>query len=217
MEDDTEAGLPVWRYASIAAIQGSGLLPMRAGLTGIATCVIGLCLSGETQAATGVDAFPKARAQETDGAEADARMREEEAEEDPLTQRQQRIQREAETRPIDRPSDEPSALSVYGSLRVRYRTTLGRRGIEDGSSRVGLQGSYQLMPQKQSAASEQPPASVLPGLSLVEAYARWVSPDKRGAVANALIPKGWRLESEGRSLFSCSSTLSGASSNDRTA
>jgi predicted porin len=43
---------------------------------------------------------------------------------------------------------EPNALDIYGSLRVRYRSTVGDRSFSDGGSRVGVKGRYQVLPRK---------------------------------------------------------------------
>lgn len=105
-------------------------------------------LGASADAATAVDPPLRERPIEAPALEDAARAREEEAEEDPLTKRQQSIRLEAETTPAETPAKEPNALAVYGSLRVRYRATSDRQGIEDGSSRVGIQGRYQFLPQR---------------------------------------------------------------------
>lgn len=79
---------------------------------------------------------------------APARAREQAAEEDPLTQRQTEAEEDAEPPPDAKPAPEPNELAVYGSLRVRYRWNPDSEGFEDGSSRIGLQGRYQLRPRK---------------------------------------------------------------------
>ncbi|NEV64978.1 porin [Thiorhodococcus minor] len=125
-----------------------------------------------------------------------ARAREEEAEEDPLTKRQQSIQRAAETTPAKTPAKEPNALSVYGSLRVRYRATPERQGIEDGSSRVGIQGRYQLFPQRWISARGEAGFKLLDEVS---ALANGNSPS--GGRGDSFFPRLHYLSYESPNLF----------------
>lgn len=127
---------------------GSKAGPLSPGVVWIGVALLCLGLTGRATSALGAEAPPKARERVTDTGETQARAREEEAEEDPLTQQQRTIQREAATTPKDTPSEQPNLFSVYGSLRVRFRATSERQSIEDGSSRIGVQGRYQVMPQK---------------------------------------------------------------------
>lgn len=70
--------------------------------------------------------------------------REQAADEDPLAQRQAEIREESETPAMA--EEQPNELDIYGSLRVRYRTTFGEHGFSDGGSRIGVQGRYQFTP-----------------------------------------------------------------------
>ena len=77
-------------------------------------------------------------------AAAPATERERSADEDPLARQQAQISEGAET--PEAAEEAPNELDLYGSLRVRYRSTLGEHGFGDGGSRIGVQGRYQLWP-----------------------------------------------------------------------
>ena len=78
--------------------------------------------------------------------EVPAGERERSAGEDPLAQQQEEAAKEAETGKPREAAEEPNELDIYGSLRVRYRATLGEYGFNDGGSRIGVQGRYQFLP-----------------------------------------------------------------------
>ena len=79
---------------------------------------------------------------QTEDAQDDARLRERDAEEDPLAQRQaDRVDR------YDEWEDEPSDVELYGSARVRYNAQSGNSGWNDGGSRLGLHGQWQFRPR----------------------------------------------------------------------
>lgn len=80
--------------------------------------------------------------------EGDARAREDGAEEDPLTAQQEQTKQESEMSVEGAWSDDPNDFEVYGSLRVRYRGTSGKYGFDDGGSRVGVTGRWQILPRR---------------------------------------------------------------------
>jgi len=85
---------------------------------------------------------------EQEGTEA-ARAREQAAEEDPLTPQQEQARQDSETLPPAEAAAEPNELDLYGSLRLRFRSeTKGEWLFNDGGSRAGLKGRYQLFPRR---------------------------------------------------------------------
>lgn len=80
--------------------------------------------------------------------DADARAREQAADEDPLSLQQLQALKEAEEAPSDQRPPEPNQLDIYGSLRIRYRSESGSHAFSDGGSRVGIRGRYQFLPRK---------------------------------------------------------------------
>lgn len=114
------------------------------------------------------------------------KAREQAVDEDPLTQQQTEAKEGAERAPEGPPAPEPNELDFYGSLRVRYRWKPDSQGVEDGSSRVGVQGRYQVWPRKWLFARGEA------GFKLLEEV---------GLLANANNPSGGRGDTFFRRLL----------------
>ena len=113
----------------------------RAARARVAIAAIPLAAAaGEPPAAEG----PSAKAEVAE----EARIREQAAEEDPITPQQEQAREQAETTPPEQAVPEPNEFDIYGSLRVRYRGEAGDAALSDGGSRTGLQGRYQFLPRK---------------------------------------------------------------------
>ncbi len=112
--------------------------------------------------------------------------REQAATEDPLTGQQEQAIQDADAAPQGQPAPEPNELGVYGSLRVRYRWEPESQGVEDGSSRIGVQGRYQVWPRKWLFARGEA------GFKLLE---------ELGVLANANNPDGGRGDTFFRRLL----------------
>ena len=72
----------------------------------------------------------------------ETREREQGAEEDPLAQRQIDM-----VENLEDVIEEPDAFSLYGSIRIRHRTTEQTSFWGDGGSRVGVDGQWQYLPE----------------------------------------------------------------------
>lgn len=72
----------------------------------------------------------------------ETREREQRAEEDPLAQRQIDI-----VENLEEVIEEPDKLSLYGSIRIRYRAAERASFWGDGGSRVGVDGQWQYLPE----------------------------------------------------------------------
>ncbi len=124
-------------------------------------------------AALGSPAAAEGPGAETEGQEA-ARVREQAAEEDPITQQQEQARVEAETAPPEPAPAQPNEFDLYGSLRVRYRGEAGDSAFSDGGSRIGVQGRYQLLPRKWLFARAEA------GFNLLDEFDALVNPGANG-------------------------------------
>lgn len=150
--------------------------------------LIALLLTGATGAE---EPIPKTSAPAPEAASVPADVeRETEALNDPLTQRQ--------TEQVESPADwaeEPSAVDLYGSLRVRYRRAEGGgEGVwGDAGSRAGLAGRWQFRPQGWLFARAEAGFNLLDGLDRIFNPEGRSTSERRGEVFRRLLYGGIEL------------------------